>query len=393
MSKDPITAEFPTERLALRTDLLARVEGIADVIAANREASETGRTLAPAAVTALRESGLLRMKAPRVVGGAEAHPVTQMDVIEAVALIDPAASWSMFISSAVAGSALARLPDEGVAEVTSGGFPCIAGTLRPAGSAEPVEGGYRVSGRWAWGSGMNHADFFSALVLTGDSDQPVISVIVPAAEVIAHDTWFPLGMRGTGSADFELSDVFVPNHRVADVSRSAPRRGGSLFRLGMPGYVINEHGAFAYALAQAAIDEFVRMAVAKKRGYLMATSVADRAVVQRELSRAQRRTDACRLLMADTVEQLYAEAESDEGVSAETQAQGRAAATWCTDEAIEVVSSLFRYAGGGAVMSGSPFERLLRDLYTVQSHLVVSDVAYEIDGQFLLGLTDSTGMS
>lgn len=377
---------FPVDRAQNRERLLDAVAAIAPIVAANRERSEELRTLAPESVETLRESGLFQLKAPREVGGAEAHPVDQMDVIEAMTQVDPAAAWSMFITSAVAGSALARLGDEGVAELLDGGFPFMAGSLRPGGSARRVDGGYRVSGRWAWGSGVAHADWVVVPVFTDDKATPLISAVAPIADVILHDTWYVLGMKGTGSGDYELDDVFVPDRRAVDVA--APQaRGGPLYRLGLPGFVVNEHGSFAYALARLALDTMVTTAVEKKRGYGAGISLADRQVFQRLVGQASIRIDACRLAMAAVVDRLYDAAA--EGPPAESiQAEARACAVWCTDEALDIVGSLFRYGGGSAVMADSLMQRCLRDLYTVQSHLVVSDAAYEAFGQLRLGLSD-----
>ena len=377
------TRPFPSERDASRADLLRRVDEVAEVVVATRDQTEACRTLAPEAVDALRTSGLFLLKAPREVGGAEAHPVVQMDVIEALTRLDPAAGWCMFITSAVSGSALARLPDPGVEEVLAGGFPFMAGSLKPGGSARRVDGGFRVSGRWGWGSGVPHADWVSVPVLTDVPQSPVISAVVPATEITVHDTWHTLGMRGTGSADYELDDVFVPERRTVDVA-APPPRGGPLFRMGLPGFVVNEHGAFAYALGQAALDTMVTTAREKKRGYGKAQSIADREVFQRTVGQASNRIRACRLLMADVIERLF-DAVAEGEPPALIDAEARSAAAWCTDEAIDVIGSLFRYAGGTAVMTGDLMQRYLRDIYTVQSHLVVSDAAHEILGRHLLG--------
>ena len=377
---------FPPERDAKRRVLLDAVASIADVLAAHRDESEELRTLAPASVQALHDVGLTRLKSPLEVGGAEADPVLQMDVIEAVTMIDPAAAWSMFISSAVTGGALARLPDEAVAEMLSGErFPFMAGSLRPGGEARAVDGGYRISGRWGWGSGVHHADFVSVPVFTAERE--VIQAVVPIADVDAQDNWHVLGMKGTGSSDYVLDDVFVPERFVTHPATATQQRGGRLFRLGMPGYVINEHGAFAYALARLALQISTEMAVEKKRGYVGGTSIADRAVFQRAIAEGKLRVDASRLLMVDTLERLFDAAEH--GIPpAPLQAETRAAAVLCTDEALAVTSDLFRYAGGSAVQLSHRLQRVLRDLFTVQSHLVVSDSAYEIYGQLLLGLSD-----
>jgi alkylation response protein AidB-like acyl-CoA dehydrogenase len=379
---------FPVEREANREFLLAAVDSIHDTLAANRDKTEGLRTLAPESVAALAESGLIKLKAPREVGGAEAHPVVQMDVIEAVAKADPAASWCMLITSAVAGANLARLPDEALNEVMSGGFPFMVGSLKPGGSARKVDGGFRIDGRWAWGSGLPHADYVSVPVFC-DDPAPMVHAVIPIGDVHPHDTWHVLGMRGTGSGDYELQDVFVPDYYVTPISRP-PVRGGALYRLGMPGYVVNEHGCFAYALARLAIEHLTETAAAKKRGYLGGTSIAERQVVQREIGRSTQRMNACALLMADAVERLYQSA-ADGPACPSVQAEARAAATWCTDEAVDVIGNLFRYAGGGAVMDGNVMQRHLRDIYTVQAHLVVSDVAYEEYGRMLLDAVPEPG--
>lgn len=377
---------FPSDRADNRRYLLEAVDSIAEVVTANRDRSEADRTLAPAAVEALRESGLFMLKAPREVGGAEAHPADQMDVIEAMVRLDPAAAWCMFITSAVSGSILARLGDAEVDEVTADGYPFCAGSLRPGGRAERVDGGFRVSGRWAWGSGLPHADWVIVPVFTDDPDRPLVSAVARASDVTHHDTWFTLGMRGTGSIDYEFDELFVPDRFAIDV-RLGQRRGGALYRLGLPGFVVNEHGSFAYALAQAALDDMIATAIEKKRGYGPAVSIADREVFQRLVGQGFQRINACRLLMADAVSRLY-DGAADGPPSSALVAESRGAAVWCTDEALDVVGALFRYAGGSAVMDGSLIQRYQRDLQTVQSHLMVSDSAYELHGQLLLGLID-----
>ena len=235
--------QFPEDREANRAYLLAAVDSVADALAAGRDESEQLRRLSPTSVKALRSSGLFRLKSPRVLGGAEAHPVTQMDVIEAVTMIDPAAAWCMFITASATGAALSILPDESVERVLADGFPFMAASLRPGGAARRVDGGYRVSGRWAWGSGVEHADWVMVPVFCEDDGPPVIQALVRAGDVIVHDNWHTLGMRGTGSCDYELDDVFVPDGFAVDVFSGEPPKGGALMRLGLPAFVVNEHAA------------------------------------------------------------------------------------------------------------------------------------------------------
>lgn len=385
----PITPDDPE---AKRAALLEAVESVRDVLVATSEETEAGRTLAPVAVEALRESGLLALKLPREVGGAEADPIVQMDVIEAVTLIDPAAAWSMFICGAVTGATSARLPDEAIAVMFEAGrFPCMAGTLKPEGRAVRVDGGYRITGRWGWGSGIEHADFVSVLSF---SDEPagVVSAVVPIADVQLHDNWHVMGMKGTGSCDYSLDDVFVSDLFVTHPMTATQQRGGALYRMGLPGYVVNEHMIFALALAKRALEALRVLAVEKKRGYGVGTTIADRASVQRLVSEGELRLKACRLLCDDVLQRLFdscVEGPPDAGIEAEA----RAVSTLCTDEALDVTSAAFRHAGGAAVFADSVFQRCLRDLYAVQSHFVVSDTAYEQHGRILLGVTDRSSMS
>ncbi len=379
--------QFPEDREANRVYLLEAVDSVADALAAGRDESEQLRRLSPTSVEALRSSGLFRMKSPRVLGGAEAHPVTQMDVIEAVTMIDQAAAWCMFITASATGATLSILPDDTVEKVLADGFPFMAASLRPGGAARRVDGGYRVSGRWAWGSGVEHADWVTVPVFCEGDGPRLVRTLVPAGDVIVHDNWHTLGMRGTGSCDYELDDVFVPDGFAVDVVSGEPPKGGALMRLGLPAFVVNEHGSFAYALGRLALRTATDNAVSKKRGYLGAASLADRQIFQRTIGQGTIRMNACALAMADAMERLFdsaADGPPDPAIVTEAQA----AAVWCTDEAIDLVSELFRFTGGDAVMDGSEMQRILRDIYTVQSHLMVSTVVYEQYGQIMLGMTE-----
>ena len=375
---------FPLDRAEIRSALLECVASIEPVLLEHRERNEEQRCLVPEVAEVLRGSPLIKMKSPREVGGAEIHPVDQMDVIEALTKIDSAVAWSVLIASGIGGRAMAALPDETVEELLAeGAFPMIAGSLMPNGKAVEVEGGYRVSGRWAWGSGLRHSDYVTVPVIL-ESQKGVVRVVVPCSEVSPVDDWFSLGMKGTGSSSYEIDDVFVPDRFTS--KEAQPVRGGALFRLGY-GYATNEHAIFAYALAKGTLEEMITSAAKKKRGYVKAIGIADREVFQRVVGEGELRLKATRLLMVDVLERLFDSAE-ETAASLELQAEARATAVLCTDEAMAVTTNLFRYAGGQAVMQGDSIQQALRDLLTAQSHLMVSDSAYESLGQLRLGLTD-----
>ena len=207
---------FPTGREEKRRVLLDAVEAVRETLLADAAESEEIATLPQTSVDALYDSGLFRLKLPEALGGAEADPVTQLDVIEDVSRIDPSAGWCLMIGSASLGNLGAFFSDEGIEELFPGGrAPKTAGVFSAAGSAAPVDGGYMVSGTWAFGSGIRHADWVSAgarVLGQHDGSAKQIRAAIPASKLQIHDNWQVMGLRGTGSCDFSATDVFVPYH-------------------------------------------------------------------------------------------------------------------------------------------------------------------------------------
>ena len=220
--------KFPPDRAEKRQALLQAVDSVRDILAAHADEAEEMRTLPAASVAALRESGLFALKTPAVLGGAEADPMTQFAVLEAVAYIDSSAGWCLCIGAATLGLSAALLPDAAVAQIFAGVcVPTMAGALMP-GKAVAVDGGYRVTGRWSWASGIRHAEWVTATVLVSrDEASPseLRMLVVPAAKVEILDNWHVAGLKGTGSFDFALSDLFVPATFSYDLVALQPQRG------------------------------------------------------------------------------------------------------------------------------------------------------------------------
>jgi alkylation response protein AidB-like acyl-CoA dehydrogenase len=381
--------KFPTERAEKRRALLQAVDNVRDILAANAEEAEAIRTLPQASVAALRESGLFTLKLPAVLGGAEADPVTQIEVIEAVSYIDPATGWSFFIGTG-GGSMCAFWPDEAIAQMFRGGrIPTLAGAFRIGGKAVAVDGGYRVTGRWSWASGIRHAEWVAAHVLVerpgSDRPEPRI-VVVPASDLTIHDTWHVAGLKGTGSCDFSLTDCFVPEGFTFDSQAMQPQRGGPLYQLGLPGLLVNELAGFALGVSRRALDAIIELAHTKRRGYGKQTPLAERAVFQRVLGESDLRLRAARGLIIETFEKAWQTVCTGRRPEPALQVEMSSATTWVTDVALEVTTQAFRYGGGTAIHLNHILQRCLRDLQVGASHLMVSDASYERHGQCLLGL-------
>lgn len=199
-----------------------------------------------------------------------------------------------------------------------------------------------------------------------------------------------MGLRGTGSCDFSVDNLFLPSRYVTDPMLDVPARGGSLYLMGRPGFVTNEHSAFALGVAKRALDATTEAAAAKYRGYTSSNLVANRPVFQRALGEADLKLRAARALNVESLEDAWRMVTVGETPGPELQARLRGAATHTTEAALDVATTCFRYCGGEALFQSNVVQRCLRDLNAAAQHQMVSDSAYENYGQFLLGMLEPT---
>ena len=386
--------KFPTDRHEKRAILLNAVEEVRDILTANADEAEALGTLPMATVNALYNSGLLWLKLPAELGGAEADLVTQLEVLEAVSAIDTSAGWCTMIGASACSFPGAFLPDEALAQVYADGRPPrAAGVFMPGGTATPVEGGYRVTGRWAFASGIRHAQWVSACAKVqrpGEPASQTIFAIIPASSVTIHDNWHVAGLKGTGSNDFSVSDLFVPEEFTYDRAHAKPKRGGLLYRLHFVGYVSNEHAALALGAARHALDEIVAVAQAKLRGFgPTPSSLISRGAFQRDIGHCDLKLRAARALTYQVFEEAWATLCRDGALEDRDYARMRSAATYATEVSLEVATVAFRYGGANALFEGHVLQRCLRDINAAAQHLMVSDASYENHGQFVLGLPNA----
>ena len=392
-----MVSTFQAKREEKRLAFLTAVESIRDRLLANADQAESLGYLPQDTVDALDDSGLMSYKVPEALGGAEADPLVQLDVVEAVTRIDPAAGWCLMIGAASIANMGAFLPDEAIAEIFLGGrIPRAAGVAAPSGRAKPVEGGYLVTGRWAFGSGVGHSDWISAGAWVVDGQEQrtrQIRVVFPTSDAYIHDNWQVMGLKGTGSCDYSVSELFVPQRFTWDGAESGPRRGGPFFLLGRPGLVTTGHCGFALGVGRLALDAITELAQTKERGYAGGmTLVAGRGSFQRALGECDLRLRAARALVVETLEEAWESV--CRGVTPEPplQARMRAAACFSTEEAAEIAAQAFRYGGGASLYQSQVLQKCLRDINAAAQHQMVGNSAYENHGQFLLGLPDASPM-
>jgi indole-3-acetate monooxygenase len=348
------------------------------------------RRLPDALVGSLRDCGLLRGGAPAEVGGLELAPGVALRCAEEVARGDASAGWC--VSIAVTSSLLAAyLPASSRDELFGDGRGVAAGVWAPRGKARPVAGGVVVSGRWAFCSGITHAElmFAGCFVEAGagvasERSSPSI-VALRKEDLMVLDTWSTLGLRGTGSHDTVADEVFVPSDRVFSLF-DGPLLDRPLYRFPVFGFFALSIAAAALGNARAAIEDLIELAGGKK-GLGSSRTLAERSPTQAAVAAAEASLRAARALYYDTIEAGWKVAQQPgEPVPAELRCGLRLAATHAVRTSADVVRSMYDLAGGTAVYDDSPLQRRFRDAYTATAHFQVNEASREVPGRLLLGL-------
>jgi indole-3-acetate monooxygenase len=381
---------------SLREKLLADVEAVAPMLAEHALQSEKLGRLDDPTVEALHKTRLFRFVCPRELGGDDADPLTQLEVFEALARIDGSAGWGAGILGGTSAIAGAFLPSGTAQRIFADGIPLMAGMIAPRGQAEPIDGGYRVKGRWAFGSGIHHADWVVAGALLPGQPLPagIRMVVLPRDQVVIHDNWQVAGLKATGSCDYSIENVFVPNDMtfpLMDAMLGNAVTGGAALRVGMPALVMPFHMGIALGIARRALDEITQQAIEKGRGF-PPSPLPTHPHFQLALGKAELELASARALALQVLSSLWQEARAGRVPQASRQAEVRAAATYITEVTQQVVTVAFQAAGGGVLFDANPLQRCFRDIYAAGQHFMMSQTSYRALGQFKLDQPDANPM-
>ena len=381
----------------LRAELLAGIQRHRAAFAAAGDEAESLRTLPSDAVATVRSLGLFWLKTPASLGGTPLPPLEFCDVIEELAYTDVSTAWAAMIGAGCCGLVGGWLPEAGARRVftpTDDGLPVVAGQLAPRGTGKPVAGGYVVTGRWGFSSGILHADWLLGAFKTdsaagdgaasggGTGFGRMVVFAVPKSDAEVIDNWYVAGLQGTGSLDFRVDDLFVPEEMTYDLGIPAVR-GGDLFRLGMPAFVSNEVPPLCVGLARRALDDMTELALKTAR-FPGGPTVGERTVFHKELGRAETKLRAARLVHREAMADCWEMACAGDPPSEELQLAVTAASVFAVETAAEVVSDLFRYGGGRVLALSNPMQRHLRNALAARQHLALSEEGYEAAGRYRL---------
>lgn len=376
-------------------DVLERARTLAPTIAASADRVEAERRLPVSLSDALHDAGLFRMLLPRSLGGAELDPPTFVQVMEEVAKADASTAW--VLGQTAGCSMVAAYLKPGVAEAIFGPpRGVLAWGSGPQGRAVPVDGGYRLTGSWSYASGLHEATWLGAHTFVVEADgtprrhpdgTPMIrTLLFPIEQATITDVWDVMGLRGTGSDTYEVTDLFVPDDHSAARDEAAERREhGPLYCFSSGNLYASGFACVSLGIARALLDAYLALA-GEKTAHRARRTLRESPVVQSQVALGDARLRAARSHLLATLTEIGESARTAGAVTLEQRVRIRQAASYASREGREVGTLVFHAAGAQAIFTSGPWERRLRDLHTVSQQLQGRDDHFEAVGRFLLGL-------
>jgi alkylation response protein AidB-like acyl-CoA dehydrogenase len=367
--------------IAIDDAVVERARALAPLVEAEADAAEAATTTTRPVVEALKDAELFWIQVPRELGGGEVDPVTALAVFEEIAYADGSTGWSAMANITSSAFAGIYTGESAAREMFTAGERGIhAGMLGPVGEARRVESGYRVSGRYQFGSGCAHASFIGAGTvevdddgnpLTAESGLPAMRVaLIPRGAVDFRGNWDVLGLSATGSYDYVVDDVFVPEEFTYPLLEPVQHRGGPSFRIGLFSITAAGHAGFALGVGRRALDEIATLATTRVRMAGFAT-IGSEQLFQYEFAKHELALRAARALVYESLADADAEARRL-GPGLIVPNRLRAAATYATYVATDAARFAYHWAGSAGLRPGV-VQRCVRDMLAGSQHIYVDN--------------------
>jgi alkylation response protein AidB-like acyl-CoA dehydrogenase len=365
--------------------------------------SEENCRMHPEVFAALSEARLFSIWKPTGLGGLELDPLAGLRIFEEAARIEPAVGWTLANQNGIDTFACSMLPEKGAAEVVSDPTRPVSGGWFPPGRADVVEGGYRVTGQWAFASTCHYAQYLTGMGILHEGGTPqlgpdgnptAVIVYFPTDEARIVDNWDTLGMRGTGSHDIAIQDLFVPERRAWRMSPlpAAGRTGpfaGPLYEM-TPWLPVGTLGPIGIGIGQAAIDELVTLATQKIPSYLTKT-LRDKEVAQANVARARAQVGAARCYLHDAMRTVWEAAVDRRRATMEEGLELQLAVCNAMETGSNVVNLVHDTVGTSGIRHNQRFQQLYRDARTISQHTFGGVARYESAGKVFFGLPSDWG--
>ena len=395
-----IDASIAKSRAGRATDPIQRAKALRPAIEDVAPVIEQSRSLPQELRAALHEAGLFRLLLPREFNGEELEPATFVAAIEEIAKSDASTAWCVAQGSGCSMAAAYLEPD--VAREIFGNVDSVLawGPVSPNAKATAVEGGYRVTGTWLYASGSRHAEWLgghSSLVdakgerCMGPDGKPAErTMLFRKSDAVVQDVWQVVGLRGTGSDTYTVTDMFIPaRHTFTRESAHDRRETGPLYRFTTFQLFGASFAGVALGIARATLDAVIQMA-GTKVPMLASKPLRENAVVQSQVAVAEAKWQSSRAFLMQTLEQMWETASRGQSFSMQQRAALRLAAVYAIHQSKEVVETAYHLAGGSAIFENQAFERRLRDIHAVTQQVQSQFSNFEVAGQVLLGLPSAS---
>jgi alkylation response protein AidB-like acyl-CoA dehydrogenase len=374
-----------------KSSLLESIRALQPQITASAEAMDRDCMVPMPLIEQLRGLGLFRLSWPRALGGYEADIMTQLEIFEEVSRLDGSVGWiSCF--GALSGITASKLDPTACRELFPTPDTVAAGQYAPIGRAERVKGGFKVTAHWSFGSGCRHAAIMTGGVTVYENGAPRMgangrpeerTVLFPKEQcTILLDSWNTVGLRGTGSHDFTVKDLFVPYEHSFDYF-DAPRYDGPLYTWAP--LFLYSHCPMPLGIARAAIDEAIALG-SQKRIWPSGRYLKEDAKFQETIALAEAALGAARSYVYSAVGDLWEALSQGRKPSPHERALFRLCQIHVSRVAKDVVTQMYDAAATSALQRGNPLDRQLRDVLTLCQHRVVQTKMYRPVGQVLLGV-------
>jgi alkylation response protein AidB-like acyl-CoA dehydrogenase len=385
--------------LSSRTAWLEKVRSVAPAVQRAIPEIESGRRLPQPLVDQFVDLGLFRACLPPRLGGESLDLRSSVEVIEALSAIDGSTGWVAMIGMGTA-TIGGHLAPAAAAEVFGDPRTVAGGVFAPNGRAQRVDGGYRVTGRWPFASGCEHSAWLTGGVFVMTDDGPELHesgvpdlklMLFAAQDVEIIDTWDVLGLRGTGSHDIAVDDVFVADELSFSFMGAPSSDDDPYSALPIPTPLSLMLSSVLLGIARGAIADVVDLAKDKTPA-MSTTTLAKRAHVQIDLAEIDAKLRAARAYVLDAADELWSAATQRRELTAPERAIARGAAIHAAGVGADVVNSAYALAGGTSLRSSHPLQRRLRDVHAATQHAIVGRSSLELIGRILLGIATDPGM-
>ena len=378
-----------------REELMQRAERMLPTLRERATACEDARTIPAETIADFEAAGVYRIVQPRIYGGYEMCPTVLYDLAMIVASACPSSGWCLSLIS-VHNWTLALMDPRAAAEVWGrDSTHRLSSSYAPFGRAEPVEGGFRVAGRWPWSSGCDHCQWVSVggLIPGVDGAPPEMRFfLMPRADYEIDDTWFVSGLQGTGSKDIVVRGTFVPEYRTHKVADSYRQQDIGLATFTAPIYRYPMGVVFTFALtspllgmARGALETYRAQMVSKVGVFDGASALADPHNRQR-VADADAAIRGSELRLKEVFRGLREHIDRGEPVPLASRVSGKWDAQVIAKASVESVTHLFKAAGASAIRSSNPMQRYFRDAHAASNHAFLNtDKGSFNSGGVLLG--------